>query len=260
VALDRIVCDRRTLPREAVDAARVAEFVGLYRDELPGGNDPFPPIGCVEDRDGRLLLYDGWHRVIARRRVAAEHPGCGYDELPADVVRANGRDAVDFAFELAITCSAVGSKQLTQRERIAAAKRLSEIRLDLSAREIAKRLGISHATVLRARGSLPVTGGGSREPSTTALRERDEPGLVRAAQHATLEQRAYRAATALCQLLDQARDETRGMLGLGKPNMARAGAAAYKALEHSYRADAPAVTDDLVAFASAMRDRAAKIT
>jgi hypothetical protein len=30
--------------------------------------------------------------VVARRRVAVEHPGRGYDELAAKVIRANGRD------------------------------------------------------------------------------------------------------------------------------------------------------------------------
>jgi hypothetical protein len=91
VALGEVVCDARAFPREAVDAVRVDDFAGLYRDELPGGNDPFPPIGCVEDRDGRLVLYDGWHRVEARRRIAAEYPGRGYDELAVSVVRARPR-------------------------------------------------------------------------------------------------------------------------------------------------------------------------
>lgn len=40
--------------------------------------------------------------------------------------------------------------------------------------------------------------------------------------------------------------------------VARAGAAAYKALERSYRDDAPALGDDLFAFASAMRDQTRK--
>jgi hypothetical protein len=35
VALDRIVCEERALPREGVDAGPVAEFAGVYRDELP---------------------------------------------------------------------------------------------------------------------------------------------------------------------------------------------------------------------------------
>jgi hypothetical protein len=72
----------------------------------------------------------------------------------------------------------------------------------------------------------------------------------------TLEQLAYRTAGALCELLDLALHESRGILG--KQNVARAGAAAYKALEHSYGEDAPAVTGDLLALVSAMQDQAAR--
>ena len=39
------------------------------------------------------------------------------------------------------------------------------------------------------------------------------------------EQRAWRAANALRQLLDRSCEETRGMVGFGKPNLTRAGAA-----------------------------------
>jgi hypothetical protein len=258
VRLDQLILDHRASPRTEVDPARVDEFAGLYRDELTAGNDPFPPIRCVEDRDGRLLLYDGWHRVTARGRVATEHPGRGYDELPAEVIRSDARDAVDHAYELAIACSALGSKQLTLSERKGAAKRLREIRPDLPVRGIARQLGISHATVLRALGSLPMTGGGSREPSPAAASSGEKPQTRRSSQRVTLEQLAYRTAGALCQLLDQSRDESRGMLGLGKPNVMRAGELTYKALEHSYGEDAPAVTDDLLALVNAMWDRAAR--
>jgi hypothetical protein len=259
VALSQIVCDRRAFPREAVDAARVDEFASLYRDELPGGHDPFPPIGCVEDRDGRLVLYDGWHRIEARRRIASEYPGRGYDGLPASVVRAGSRDPVDYAYELAVDCSAVGAKQLTMRERTAAAKRLSGIRPDLSAHEIGRRLGIAHTTVLRARGSAAMTGG-ARAPTFAdrangssddrVPRPRSSPPRI------TLEQRAWRAAGALSDLFEQAREENRGMLGLGKPNLARAGGAAYRALQRSYGEGAPAVVEDLLALVTAMRDEA----
>jgi hypothetical protein len=50
------------------------------------------------------------------------------------------------------------------------------------------------------------------------------------------------------------------MLGLGKPNVTRAAAAAYKALEYSYGEDAPAIANDLLAFVTAMRGEAASGT
>jgi hypothetical protein len=76
----------------------------------------------------------------------------------------------------------------------------------------------------------------------------------------TLEQRAWHAASALCDLFEQASEENRGLLGLGKPNIARAGAAAYRALERSYGEQAPGVVDELLALATAMRDAAVKVT
>jgi hypothetical protein len=260
VALDQIVCDERAFPREQVDPARTDEFAGLYREELPAGNDPFPPIGCVEDQDGRLVLYDGWHRVTARRRIAAELPGRGYDELPAEIVRADGRDPVDYAYELAVGRSAVGSKQLTLSERKVAAKRLSEIRPDLSASEVARRLGVSHQTVGRARGTAAMTGGARAPTFAGSVSGSPDNGAPRSRQPArgvTLEQRAWRAANALSQLFEQARQESR-TLGLGKPNLKRAGAAAYKALEHSYGKDVPAVANNLLELANAMSREATK--
>jgi hypothetical protein len=259
VALDRIVCDKRAFPRVEIDAARVDEFASLYREELLDGNDPLPAIGCVEDRDGRLVLYDGWHRVAARRRVAAEYPGRGYDELAAEVVHADGRDAVDYAYELAVGCSAVGSKQLTRLERFMAAKRLSEIDPSLSIREIARRTGVSHQTVLRARASASLSGGGPNGPLAPSDNGDAATSAVRRSPSLTLEQRAYRTGVALCRLFEQARDESRGMLGFGKPHMRRAGAAAYRALEHSYGEDAPAVLTDLLALVDAMRDQSRSV-
>jgi hypothetical protein len=197
------------------------------------------------------VLYDGWHRVTARRRIAAEYPGRGYDELPADIDRApDGREVVDYAYDLAVECSAIGSKQLTQSERRAAARRF---RLDQPAREVAKVLGISHSTVVRAR-EAGIASIGANAPSSTASANLGP--RHRARRQMSLEQRACQAADALYGLFDQARDETRGMLGLGKPNMARAGAAVYKALEHSYGEDAPTVTENLLALVIATQDQA----
>jgi hypothetical protein len=259
VALSRVVCDKRAFPRETVDAARVDEFAGLYRDELPNGHDPLPPIACLEDRDGQLVLYDGWHRLEARRRIAAEYPDRGYDELATSVVRAGQRDPVNYAYELAIGCSAVSAKQLTRDERFAAAKRLSEIRPDLSASEIGRRLGVSHQTVLRARSSIAHRPNGQPPVGANASAGDQVPQSGHAARRPiTLEQRAWRAANALCSLVEQAREESRGLLGLGKPNLDRAGVAAYKALQGSYGEDAPTVVDDLLALATAMRDEAMK--
>jgi hypothetical protein len=253
VHLDQLILDARAFPRTEVDLARVDEFAALYREELTAGNDPFPPIRCVEDRDGRLMLYDGWHRVTARRRVATECPSRGYDELPAEIIRADGRDAVDYAFNLAVECSAIGSKQLTQSERRAAAKRF---RPDLPAREVAKLLGISHSTVVRARESRTASADGANAPSSPPPANGEQ--RLRARRQMTLDQRAYRVADALYGLLDQARDESRGMLGFGKPNLTRAAASAYKALEYSYGEDARAVANDLLAFVTAMRYEATR--
>ena len=89
-SLNEICCDPRAFPREGLDPGRVDEFVAPYRDELPTSNDPFPPFGCVEDRDGALWCYDGWHRLAARKRVVAERSGL-VGEIPVQFVRAGNR-------------------------------------------------------------------------------------------------------------------------------------------------------------------------
>jgi hypothetical protein len=154
VSLREIQCDRRAFPRQGLDSARVAEFAALYRDELPAGRDPLPALGCVEDRDGRLILFDGWHRREAREQVVAQLPEQGFDDIPVSVVRADEREPVDLAFELALDTCARGPWPLTTRERVTAAKRLAVTRPDLSAKEIARRTGLSHVAVLRYRGTV----------------------------------------------------------------------------------------------------------
>ncbi len=107
---------------------------------------------------------------------------------------------------------------------------------------------------------MAVTGGGWREPlggvTETGVDDVTRPSP--AARHLTLEQLAWRAANAQRELLDQSREETRGMLGFGKPHVARAGVAAYKALKRSYGENAPAVAGDLIAVTNVMRDQARK--
>ncbi len=126
-----------------------------------------------------------------------------------DVVRAKGRDPVGLAFELAVSCSATGARPLTRNERFTAAKRLSEIHPEWSLREVAKRTGTSHQTVLRQRGPTGSSGAGPNGPITPSG---DNATAARvAARHPTLEQLAYRTAVALGRLLDRAHDESRGL-------------------------------------------------
>ena len=109
-------------------------------------------LACIETSCGRAMIpsrRSGASRsatagscsmtagTAARQRVAAEHPGRGWDELAGDVVCAKGRDPVGLAFELAVSCSATGARPLTRNERFTASKRLSEIHPEWSLREVA---------------------------------------------------------------------------------------------------------------------------
>ena len=158
-------------------------------------------LACIETSCGRAMIpsrRSGASRsatagscsmtagTAARQRVAAEHPGRGWDELAGDVVCAKGRDPVGLAFELAVSCSATGARPLTRNERFTASKRLSEIHPEWSLREVAKRTGTSHQTVLRPRGPTGLSGAGPNGPITPSG---DNATAARvAARHPTLEQ------------------------------------------------------------------------
>jgi DNA-binding CsgD family transcriptional regulator len=148
VLLAQIRLDDRAWPRQELDDQRVELFAELVRDAresagaVRGWSDPLPPLAVVVDGQGGYLLADGRHRYEARRRL-----GPDFDLVDVNAFQADGRTPEDRAYELALRFATISAKPLTTAEKRAAILRLIEERPELSSREIARLVGVSHSTV-----------------------------------------------------------------------------------------------------------------
>lgn len=131
-----------------VDAARVAEFKVMLEEDLRALPEPL----CVESH-GSLILADGHHRVAALERLALEHPGDRRFEFISVRVGSapSGQLPADFAFEVALECSAKGPLPLSRPEKQAAIERLLTTHPEWSDRQVARSAGVDHKTVGAAR-------------------------------------------------------------------------------------------------------------
>lgn len=148
VALLSVVARPQLWPRRRVDQARVAEFVGLYRD---GGLDALPPLDVVPDGQ-RLLLADGWHRLTALQTVRSRTAQVRL--LPADP------DPLTATYRHALLTASSAALPLTRAERRAAVRRLLTDSPQLSDRQIARLAGVSPTTVGTHRRQLTGPAGG----------------------------------------------------------------------------------------------------
>ena len=128
-------------PRRSLELSRVREFITLYED---GGLEALPPLMVVTTGD-RVVLYEGRHRYEALLALGSE------TALVQSVVLPDGRDLVEFAFEMALGASAVSALPLTLAEKRGAASRLLATRPDYADRQIARLAGLSHQTIGRLR-------------------------------------------------------------------------------------------------------------
>lgn len=152
VPLDLIRTERRAWPRHGLDQARVAEFFSLYGE---GEASVLPPLDLVPLPDGLYLLADGHHRFEALLQLWAAAGKSAGQVAPWALARVlelpEGREPLEFAFELGVETAARVSKPLTRAERRAAVLRLLAERPGVSDRELARMVGVSHQTVGRLR-------------------------------------------------------------------------------------------------------------
>ena len=144
VELDRIVSDPGAWPRHELDTDRVAMFVDLYAD---GDRNVLPPLEVAALPAGEFLLTDGWHRLEALSALDVEQ---------ASVILADpGRLSPErFAYQRGLETCTTASRPLSRAERRAATERLLTDRPQLTDVAIAQLVGVSNATVGRARHRL----------------------------------------------------------------------------------------------------------
>jgi ParB-like chromosome segregation protein Spo0J len=141
-------------PRDGVDHVRVAMFAGLLKE-----GQELEPIVAVPRPDTTYLVGDGVTRTEAH--VEAERT-----EIQAVlVVPEPDESPIDCAYRIALEYAVRSALPLTRAERKRNAKRLMARLPDLSHREIARRLGVSHASI----DSWAREPADEVEPDTTAI-------------------------------------------------------------------------------------------
>lgn len=122
--------------------------VEMFARLLSTSPDEVPPAILVE-ADGRRLIADGWHRILAAARLAA-------NEVRAIVLpSAAGMSAEQTARLIGARMTARASQPLTKAERKELALALAEDHPDWSDRQIARECGLDHKTVGRLRRQSP---------------------------------------------------------------------------------------------------------
>lgn len=141
IALDLIITDPDSWPRQSLERDRVALFLDLYAD---GGLGALPPLELVAMPGEEYLLTDGWHRFEALCELDAGH-------APAVIVDTFGVDPWVFAYQRGLETCVTASRPLTRTERRTATERILQERPEMTDVAIAQLTGVSNATVGRAR-------------------------------------------------------------------------------------------------------------
>ncbi len=157
--IERVRADIDQWPRHRLDQARVAEFVGLYRDD---GLEALPAVDVVEDGEV-LWLADGWHRYNALRLLRA-------DSLLVRLIAAGEVKPAQAAYRHGLATAATTALPLNRAERRSAVCRLLTDSPALADREIARLVGVSPTTVgahrTRLLGQGDVAGDGEVAEAT----------------------------------------------------------------------------------------------
>ncbi len=136
-------------PRAQLDPERLREFRELYADQ---GSQALPPLEVVPSGPGRYLLAEGHHRFTALTELGVA------DVVAVVLSTPPGAEPVAVAFERGLTSAATSSLRLTRAEKHAAIEHLHATRPELSDRDVARLVAVSHQTVgrvLRARSNGP---------------------------------------------------------------------------------------------------------
>ena len=136
VNLDRIVLDAGTQMREQVNEAVIADYVEAL--------DVLPPITVMRVGKSRLVLVDGFHRFYAHKRA-------GRDSIEIEIVE--GSTIAEAQFAAARSNARHGLRRTNADKRLAVVAVLG-LKPQLSDREIAAHVCVSHTTVANVRRDL----------------------------------------------------------------------------------------------------------
>jgi biotin operon repressor len=132
IKISDIVLDSRIYPRSSIDHKRVAMFEENMRDGFE-----FEPIHLEvhPDEPGKYHILDGAHRFHA-------YKGIGQKEVPAEIIKLNGKDPLLYAAR-----QAIGPRLLNDEEARNTARRAYQNNPKLSSEEIGKDVGRSRQAV-----------------------------------------------------------------------------------------------------------------
>jgi hypothetical protein len=148
--IDDLKADTRCQARERMDEQAIEDYAEVYR---AGGT--LPPLDVFEV-EGELIVVDGFHRHEAARwaRVAT---------LPVRVV---GKGSMADAKYCSLGSNQTHGLRRTRRDKRRAVRLALDLDDDLSNREIAKHIGVSHTFVANCRSELGAQAGEQTEIGT----------------------------------------------------------------------------------------------
>ncbi len=141
IEMSKIRRDGPTQFRERLDDSAIAEYAERDRED----GSTVPPAGIVEDEQGNLWMWDGFHRYEALESNGRTH-------IPAIVTKGTLRDAQ----LLAMGANADHGVRLTNRDKANVVRCIlkDEEWRKLPDREIARKCNVSHPTVAKFRAEL----------------------------------------------------------------------------------------------------------
>jgi hypothetical protein len=129
------------------------ETVERYAEDLHGGHT-FPVVDLVPVGDGTYYIADGWHRILAHKRIDRGV----VDAIILTVV--DGQDPLDTAKRYALRANQKHGLALTRgdQNKKARAALMMEAFHDFSYRELEAEIGVSKTTIGRVRNDLVMEG------------------------------------------------------------------------------------------------------
>lgn len=111
VTLKNLITDADTQNRVSIEQDTVVHYSEIIKDAKKSESPiPLPPLSAVRSKEGKLYLWDGFHRLEALKKAHETTFDVDLYEVPKDW------DAVEYAQLLALGANATHGKQRTNRD------------------------------------------------------------------------------------------------------------------------------------------------